>query len=240
MVTTPPRPPTGQRRDFQAMERTRLRAARMFEHGTSQAEVARRLHTSRQNAHRWYRKWQHGGRAALRAAGRAGRTPKLDARARHKVERALLQGALAHGFDSDLWTCKRVVIVIERLTGVRHHPSHAWRILRAMGWTCSGRAAPCRARRGRHRPLGQAGLAQDLSKTRAGGARGWSSWMRAGLASPHRCGAPGRRGATPRSCGTASATGRGCRWRRCAATGPAAVALGWRSICSRAATTTSC
>jgi transposase len=73
------------------MERIRLRAARMFEHGTSQAEVARRLGTSRQNAHRWYRKWQHGGRAALRAAGRAGRTPKLDARARRKVERALLQ-----------------------------------------------------------------------------------------------------------------------------------------------------
>ena len=135
MATTPPRLPIGQRRDFQGMERTRLRAARMFEHGTSQAEVARRLGTSRQNAHRWYRKWQHGGRAALRAAGRAGRTPKLDARARRKVERALLQGALAHGFDSDLWTCKRVVIVIERLTGVRHHPSHAWRILRAMGWT---------------------------------------------------------------------------------------------------------
>jgi transposase len=70
------------------MERTRLRAARMFEHGTSQAEVARRLHTSRQNAHRWYRNWQHGGRAARRAAGRAGRTPKLDARAHRKIERA--------------------------------------------------------------------------------------------------------------------------------------------------------
>jgi hypothetical protein len=39
MATTPLRPPTGQRRDFQGMERTRLRAARMFEHGTSQAEV---------------------------------------------------------------------------------------------------------------------------------------------------------------------------------------------------------
>ena len=81
------------------------------------------------------RKWQHGGRAALRAAGRAGRTPKLDARARRKLQRALLQGALAHGFGSDLWTCKRMVMVIERLTGVRHHPSHAWRILRAMVWT---------------------------------------------------------------------------------------------------------
>ena len=114
---------TGQRRDFNQMERVRLRAARMFEQGTSQAEVAHRLHTSRQNAHRWHRRWQQGGRAALRAAGRAGRRPKLDSRQRRRVERALGQGALAQGFDSDLWTLQRVALVIERLTGVRHHPS---------------------------------------------------------------------------------------------------------------------
>jgi transposase len=126
---------TGQRRDFNQMERVRLRAARMFEQGTSQAEVAHRLGTSRQNAHRWHRRWQQGGRGALRAAGRAGRRPKLDLRARRRVERALGQGALAHGFDSDLWTLQRVAVVIERLTGVHHHPSHVWRILRAMGWT---------------------------------------------------------------------------------------------------------
>jgi transposase len=91
------RPSTGNRRDFKQMERVRLRAARMFEQGTSQAEVAHRLGTSRQNAHRWYRRWQHGGRAALRAAGRAGRRPKLDTRARLKVERALRQGAWRTG-----------------------------------------------------------------------------------------------------------------------------------------------
>jgi hypothetical protein len=64
--------------------------------------------------------------------------------------------------------------------------------------------------------------------------------MRAGSASPRRCGGPGRRGAARRSCGTASATGRGCRWRRCAVTGPTGPAPGWRSTSSRAATTTSC
>ena len=61
MATTAPHPSTGDRRDFKAMERVRLRAARMFEQGTSQAEVAHRLGTSRQNAHRWHR---HGSRAA--------------------------------------------------------------------------------------------------------------------------------------------------------------------------------
>ena len=54
---------------------------------------------------------------------------------RRRVERALGQGALAQGFDSDLWTLQRVALVIERLTGVRHHPSHVWPILRSMGWT---------------------------------------------------------------------------------------------------------
>ncbi len=49
--------------------------------------------------------------------------------------RAPIEFLYPTGFDTDLWTCKRVVIVIERLTGVRHHPSHIWRILRAMGWT---------------------------------------------------------------------------------------------------------
>ncbi len=143
MATTPPRPPIGQRRDFQGMERTRLRAARMFEHGTSQAEIARRLHTYRLNAHRWYRKWQRGGRAALRAAGRAGRMPKLDTRARRKVERALLQGALAHGFDSDLWTCARGDR--DRTPHrVRHHRSHAWRSAGDGLDPAAARAARCR------------------------------------------------------------------------------------------------
>ena len=103
--------------------RVRLRR-RLFEQGTSQTEVAYRLGTSRQNAHRWHRRWQQGGRAALRAAGRAGRRAKLDTRARRQVERALRRGALEHGFDSGLWTLRRIAVVIERVTGVRHHPSH--------------------------------------------------------------------------------------------------------------------
>jgi transposase-like protein len=73
---------TGDRRDFNQLARVRLRAARMFEQGTSQAEVAHRLGTSRQNAHRWHRQWQQGGRAALRAAERAGRKPRLDRQGR--------------------------------------------------------------------------------------------------------------------------------------------------------------
>jgi Winged helix-turn helix len=48
---------------------------------------------------------------------------------------ALRKGARAHGFEEALWTLRRVAEVIRRLTGVRHHPGHVWRILRGLGWS---------------------------------------------------------------------------------------------------------
>jgi len=36
----------------------------------------------------------------------------------------------------ELWTLDRIGVVIERLTGVRHHPAHVWALLRyRLGWT---------------------------------------------------------------------------------------------------------
>src|SRR5690348_9959475 len=71
------------------------------------------------------------GRRGLKGAGRAGRKPRLDRAALARVERALLQGAPAHGFPTDLWTLPRVATVIARLTGERFHPGHVWYLLRA-------------------------------------------------------------------------------------------------------------
>jgi transposase len=118
------------RRDRAAMESVRMVAAELFEQGLSQAEVARLLETSRQNVHRWHKKWTLGGRQALVSAGPPGRAPKLDEQQLRRIRDALLAGARAHGFDQDLWTLQRIATVIERITGVRHHPGHAWYILR--------------------------------------------------------------------------------------------------------------
>ena len=89
----------------------------MFEQGALGSEVVRRLGTSRQNTSCWHARWRHGGRAALRAAGRAGRRPQLSPAQRRQVERALLKGARVQGFDTNLWTLGRIAVVIERLTG---------------------------------------------------------------------------------------------------------------------------
>jgi transposase len=136
-MTTKPSPTTraGSGRDFQALEQRRLRAGRRFARGASQAQVAVEFGVSRQTASRWYAAWRSGGLRALRAPTRQGHPARLTDTQRKQVERALLRGAEAHGFDNDLWTLARVAVVIERLTGQRYHPGHAWRILRAMGWT---------------------------------------------------------------------------------------------------------
>jgi transposase len=123
-------------RDFEGMERRRKRAARLFERGSAQADVARELAVSRQSVSRWYAEWQAGGAKALKGAGRAGRMPRLSTAQLRQVERALRQGPRAHGFGTDLWTLDRVATVIEATTGVAYHPGHVWKLLRdKLGWT---------------------------------------------------------------------------------------------------------
>jgi transposase len=126
---------SGATRDFDAMERRRKQAARLFRQGRSQADVARELEVSRQSVSRWHAEWKSGGTTALRAAGRAGRLPQLDQADLRKVERRLTKGPLANGYPTDMWTLQRVAEVIEDDTGVAYHPGHVWRLLRQMGWS---------------------------------------------------------------------------------------------------------
>jgi transposase len=135
------------RRDFQQLERRRKQAGRLFASGKMiLAAIARQLQVSRQSVSRWYTEWRSGGARALNGAGRAGRKPKLEPRKLQQVEKALRRGARANGFDTDLWTLPRVALVIERVTGVRYHPGHVWKILGAMDWTLQRPAKQARER----------------------------------------------------------------------------------------------
>jgi transposase len=123
------------RRDFAGLEQRRLEAARLFAHGATQAEVARTFGVSPQAASVWYRRWHQGGEQALRGTGRAGRKPRLSPAELDAVDQALRKGPAAFGFDTDLWTLARIAAVIQRLTGVRFHPGHVWRLLGGLGWS---------------------------------------------------------------------------------------------------------
>src|SRR5579859_5808311 len=84
------------RRDFAALEERRMRAAELFEQGVIPAEVARQVGVSHQIVSDWRAAWQREGRDGLRAAGRAGRLPKLNPDQLAQVEVELAKGAAAN------------------------------------------------------------------------------------------------------------------------------------------------
>jgi len=125
--------PAGVKRDFKALESRRLRAAQLLKRGLSQAEVARRVGVHRQSVSRW-RKAE--GRAGWKAAGRAGRKPRLSPADLQRLERGLKQGPQTLGYATQLWTARRVVELLERTCGVKYHAGYVGRILRRLGWSC--------------------------------------------------------------------------------------------------------
>lgn len=123
------------RRDIEVLRQRRHRAARFFEKGLRQAEVAHRLGVSRQSVLRWHVSWRKGGTRALHGAGRLGRRPRILGQALARVETALRQGPQAHGYATELWTLPRIGVVIQRVTGEHYHPGHVWRLMRQLGWS---------------------------------------------------------------------------------------------------------
>ncbi len=128
--------PAGVRRDFAALERRRMEAARLLRQGLSQSQVARAVGVHRQSVSRWAQELEQSGVRGLRQAKRTGRPPKLSPAQLRDLERALQRGPEAFGFASGLWTASRVRALIEYRSGVRYHEDHVWRILRKLNWSC--------------------------------------------------------------------------------------------------------
>jgi len=118
------------------MEQRRMQAADLFDRGEIPAEIARQVGVAHQVVSEWRKVWRRGGREALRSAGPAGRKSKLTDAQFIDVRNALINGAEAHGYSTDVWTVPRVAEVIERITGVSYHPGHVWYLLHdQLDWT---------------------------------------------------------------------------------------------------------
>jgi len=79
------------------------------------------------------------GESALQRAGRAGRRPRLSEKQHGQLVARLLEGPEKLGYDTPLWTCRRVARLIEQEFGVRYHAGHVWKLLRELNWP-AGRA----------------------------------------------------------------------------------------------------
>ena len=135
----------------------------------------------------------------MRAAGRAGRKPRLAPEEMGHVEMALRQGPRAHGFRTNLWTLPRVARVIKQLTGVQYHPGHVWRLLGTLDWTLQRPAQRARERNEAAIKHWKTTRWPVVKKTLVGAGPGSSSKTRAASPSGRRSAARGHPAAKPPS-----------------------------------------
>jgi transposase len=84
---------------------------------------------------RWRDARDRGDPDALRVRFSPGRPPKLNPRQRQRLVKLLLQGAIAHGYRTEIWTTARIATLIRKTFRVRYHRDHVGRLLRGLGWS---------------------------------------------------------------------------------------------------------
>jgi transposase len=123
----------GRPRDWN--EGRRLRAWELKQQGWAQKDIAAALGVSASAVSQWMRRAREGGVGALRRRPAPGPRPQLSEAQRQELLAILARGAEAYQFRGDVWTTRRVAQVIRQEFGVRYHPAHMSKLLRACGWS---------------------------------------------------------------------------------------------------------
>lgn len=116
-------------------EQIRLKAGKLFKKGVSQAEVARKLKVSTAAVNYWYRDWDKKGMRGLKSKGRTGFASGLGGKDRQAFKKAILDGPLRHGFETDLWTLPKLTKVLKKVSGFACSEVWTWHIVRTLGFT---------------------------------------------------------------------------------------------------------
>lgn len=118
-----------------SLEERRHKVIALLEQDLSLHEIARRLGCHPSSVLRWRDAWQARGSEALKAKPAPGRPARLTTRQKTQLVRLLTQGALSHGYRTDLWTTQRIANLIESRLGIRYHRNHVGKLLHQLGWS---------------------------------------------------------------------------------------------------------
>lgn len=117
------------------LETRRHLALKLLDAGLTLNDVGRKLGCAPSSVMRWRNARRRGGQRALKVRPTPGRPPRLTAAQHRRLPRLLLQGALAHGFRTELWTTQRIADLIRRVFRVTYHRDHVGRLLHRLGWS---------------------------------------------------------------------------------------------------------
>lgn len=113
----------------------RQRAWALKQQGWKQQAIAQALGVTKGAVSQWMARARTGGVEALRRRLASGRPPKLSPEQVRRLPDLLGAGAEAYGFRGQVWTTKRITHLMGLRLGVRYHPAHVSRLVRAVGWS---------------------------------------------------------------------------------------------------------
>src|SRR6266852_585694 len=116
------------------LEDRRKRALALLDSGYSLNEVGRRIGCNASSVMRWRDTRRRDGAKALKVRYSPGRPWKLDQVQRKRLVELLLQGPIAHGYRTNLWTTARIAEVVQQEFAVRYHRDHVGRLMHSLQW----------------------------------------------------------------------------------------------------------
>jgi transposase len=118
------------------LEQRRCRAIHLGRRDKAVTTIAQTVGAGQRSVWRWVQTYQEEGMPGLRARPIPGRPSYLSAEQKAHLAQVLLHGARAAGYQTELWTLKRIAKAIWQEFHVRYQPNALWYLLRGMGWSC--------------------------------------------------------------------------------------------------------
>jgi transposase len=117
------------------LEDRRRHALRLLDKGLSLNEVGRLIGCAASSVMRWRNMRRRGGEKGLKVRSSPGRPHKLSLVQCRLLLKILLEGALASGYPTQLWTTARISEVIRKRFRVKYHPDHVGRLMHRLDWS---------------------------------------------------------------------------------------------------------
>lgn len=123
----------GKQLPHEVLEHYRFRAVELYESGEKVKDIAHFFGIHPNSVSRWLITYRRKGEKSLRSRKATGRPPKLSWQEFNNILSDLKRPATDFGFETPLWTCKRVRYLIQQRTGKLLDISNVWRWLGKLG-----------------------------------------------------------------------------------------------------------
>ena len=117
----------------EVLEHYRFRAIDLYRESKSINEIAYFFGVHRGSVSRWITRYRRKGKKELKSKKAPGPSHKLTLAEMKDLLRLFRENAIEYGFETPLWTCKRVKQVILKRTGKKIHTTNIMRLLKQCG-----------------------------------------------------------------------------------------------------------